>query len=76
MGEIINSDVTGALAASIASVHGAGIITGWIAVIEWCNTDGEFSAITLNDATSPPWRLEGLLGAVTDFYAEEEEEDE
>lgn len=66
--------VTDALTASIAEIHGPGFITGWIAVIEWCDSDGCFNAVTLNDSTSPPWRLEGLLGAVTDFYAEDEEE--
>ena len=68
--------ISEAFTAYISDVYGAGLVTGWIAVVEWCNTDGEFSAITLKDSTSPPWRLEGLIGAVTELYATEDEEDE
>lgn len=64
------------LAAHISDSHGSGIITGWIAVVEWCDQDGAMSAITVHDDFSPPWRLEGLMTAVTDFYAEPEENEE
>ena len=67
--------ISEAFTAYISDVHGAGLVTGWIAVVEWCNTDGEFMAITLKDTTSPPWRLEGLIGATTNFYETEEEEE-
>lgn len=72
----MSAQIQEALAAAITEVHGAGIISGWVAVIEWCDTDGAFSAVTLKDENSPPWRLEGLLGAVTNFYEPDEEDED
>jgi hypothetical protein len=64
------------LAAHISELHGPGIITGWVAVVEWCDHDGRMSAITVQDDFSPPWRLEGLMTAVADFYAEADDVEE
>lgn len=68
-----DTPIDDALAARISETHGHGFITGWIAIVEWCDSEGNFSAMTLNDPTSPPWRLEGLLTARTEFYETEED---
>ena len=61
-------------AASIVPHHGPGMVTGWVAIVEYMNTDGELMAVTLRDPVSPPWKLDGLIGAASDFYVTEEEE--
>ena len=71
----MDDQVTAAMTARISEGHGSGFITGYVAVIEWCTSDGELLAVTLKDSVSPPWRHAGLLTAVSDVYAADAEED-
>lgn len=71
----MDDQIAEAMTARISEEHGSGFITGWVAVVEWCNAEGDLLAVTLRDPVSPPWRHAGLLTAVSEVY-ETAEEDE
>lgn len=71
----MDDPIAEAMTVHISEQHGSGFITGWVAVVEWCTSDGDLMAVTLKDPVSPPWRHAGLLTAVSDVYAADVEEE-
>ena len=68
--------ISEALTARVIDMYGNGLVTGWVTVVEFCDSNGDLIAVTLHDDVSPPWKLEGLLTAVSDFYGSEDSDEE